>query len=518
MSHAFAIVLLAASTCATTALAQDPSTATEMSTQCAANWNEHESVRCTVEVTTELPTDRTVADGECLFVGDRARVSVIDRNSGIGMLTVRGRRISWTEMRAPGDPPHVEVVKNFRGHFDYEHETLIGMVASTPILLHPSRIFGIVARNYDLEFGRKQVEANTLCVTLEGDLRPDCRAEDLGRQLSPDEQRIVEKLGRCRFTVRADDFLPAKAEFYSDDGHKPSYSIAFTNYRIDNPILESDLCYTPPEGATVRDLAAMHQARFRLVPSQQKHELPLADRDSFQEFNDETRIDVLVMPDGAFEVGGRKHGDFDGIYGALWWAATIFGRIQGGSTFPLADVDLVVYAAPDTELGALLTVLQACSTSTVCINRLHLAVRDRTSGDEGSLPFFLPTESGVRPGQGTAPGARPERFQVNLCLGGTGPEYRVATMSSGETSTFDSLDDLASVLEAIRDTYPRAHVAFALYAMVPSGDDSESRPVTVKHLADLLDLLASHGADLMRQQSGMFDEEIIEKLIPEEGK
>jgi|GEM_PF-2445105 len=517
MSRALITVLLAAATFAPAALAQDPATAAEMSAQCAKNWKALESVHCSVEVTTELPTGRTVAKGECLFAGDRARVSMIDRDSAFSMLTVRDGRICWTEMRAPGDPPAVDVVKNFRGHFDYEHETLIGMVASTPILLHPARIFAIIARNYDLEFAGKRVDGKDLLVTLEGDLRPASLIEDLGRRLSADERRIIERLGTCRLSVRAEDFVPAKVEFYSQKKGKLFYALAFADYRTNRPVAEADFVYAPPAGVTVRDLTAMHQAQFRLDAEAKRSALPLADKSNFHPFDDETRIDLVVMADGTYEVGGRGHGDFDSIYAALWWATTIFGREGGEGALSLADADVVVFAAPDVKLAALFTMLQAGSTSTVCINRFHLAVADRESGEEGSLPFFLPTEVGVRPGDAEAGSDGPDRFEITLRSEGNGPEYGVTRLGTDERASFDSLDELAGVLEAIDETEAGAQIVFALRVTPGAAGDPESRRATVQHLADLLGLLTSHGADLTRRQAGRVTRRMLIEETDSEG-
>ena len=518
MFYPFLICLSAVMTCTPLTVAQEQSTAIEMSEQCAANWNEYESVRCNFVVTTELPTGRTVGTGDCLFVGGRARITMAEEKLGFSMVMVAGDRYAWTEMRVSGDQPGMEVVKYFRGQYDYERETLIGMSGASPILHHPSRIFRIVARNYDLALGSKQAEAKTLLVSLEGDLKPGCRREDLGRRLSAEERKIIERMIRCRFTVRAEDFLPVRVDFFRGEGDGPTLSLQFTDYRLNVPHEDLDFEYTPPEGVPVNNRAARRQAQFRLPPLQAKPELPLADSASFHSLSDETRVDVLIMPEGSFKVGNRSCDDFNGVYGALWWASTFFGRDQNPDALPLADVDVVVYAAPETDIDGVLTLLQAGATNTVGINRFYLAVQDREKNVEGYLPFYLPADVGVRPGSGTSGASRPDRFDVTIGGRSSGPEYTVERMSTDEKWSFNNLEELASSLEAIRETDRAACIVCAISVRPRGRDRSDSRPITTGHLADFLDLLASHGADLTRESAGALvnEREIIEALPGED--
>jgi len=517
MRHPLISLVSVALFLAPAALTQDCSTAFEMAERCASMWAEFDSVRCEVEVVTELPTGRTVAAGECLFVGGRTRQSVVDSKTGWTMLVVKDRCYAWTEMRVPGDRPVLEIVKDFRGHFDYKHETLIGMVASTPILLHPSLIFNIVVRNYDLEFGSKRAEGKILLLDLEGDLKPESLVEDLNRTLSADEQAVIKRLGRCRLSVRAHDFIPVRVDFFGDaETQTASYSLRFTQYAMNHPFLEPELCYTPPKKGTVTDLAAKLRKGFRLSFWDTKPELPRANGSAFQPVSDEMRVDVLVLPDGFYKVAGRKYGDFDSIYGALRWASTVFGRYRDAGSMHLTDADVVIYADLQSDIRAIFTLLMAGSTDTVAIDRYYLAAQDAETGSEGYLPFFLPASVGVVPEEASTDPAGPERYEVSLGSEGAGPTYTVTVMSSSEASTYTTLDDLASALEAIRAKHPSALIGMGLVAISSEHAGNERRPVTVQHLSDYLDLLAAQGADLMGQDVNARKE--IDEIAPLESE
>jgi len=498
------------------AAAQDKTAAIEMSEQCARNWNRIDSVRCGFVVTTELPGGRTVGAGDCLFVGGRARVSMVEETMGFRLVMVKGDRYVWIEMRPSEDPPLVEVIRYFRGNYDYERETLIGMTASSPILHHPPRIFDIVARNYDLSFGSKLTETENLLIALEGELEPDRRREDLGQRLSAEQRKILERMTRCRITIRAEDFFPRRVEFFRDEGNEPELSVEFTGYRLNAGYEESEFEYTPPAGVPVNDLAAKRREQFRFSPRERIPPLPLVDRASFHALSDETRVDVLLLGDGSFKIGKKRCHDFDGVYRSLWWAATFFGRNRTPGALPLADVDVVVHAAPDSDIDPMATLLQAGSLGEVCINRFHLAVQDTESGQKGYVPVFLPADVGLRPGAERAAAPRSEPFEVTLGGGRSGPEYRVTQRSNNETGSFDSLDDLAACLEDIRKRDRSAGIVCAIGIRQRGGDPSGRRPFTIEHLVNFLDLLASHGADLTRER--LVEKAIIEQTDPSSGK
>lgn len=161
----------------------------------------------------------------------------------------------------------------------------------------------------------------------------------------------------------------------------------------------------------------------------------------------------------------------------------------------LADVDLVIYASPDVPVYHFQKLIMIACEYGIQIYRIHIRVKDKETGKDGVLSFYVPCVYVSRDD------ARQKEFlantyEVTFENGPRGAGYCLEFPSGkGDDKMFYSLEKLEKDLDVLKKLNPKARFLFGIGGF-PMDLDKKPFTAKVEELVGILTLLASKDADL----------------------
>lgn len=247
---------------------------------------------------------------------------------------------------------------------------------------------------------------------------------------------------------------------------------------------------------------------------------PKSDKAYFSEISKKSvLLEILLNEDGSvlgFEkrtlgdaFKGTSHArvlKWDGnIRGLLKFAASQGDRIklsEEEGAFELADVDFVIRTSHKTRLLFLQRLMMMAGEEGTMIYRIHLAVKDKETGEEGLLSYYLPSEIAVMDD--------PEdeafllhHYTVTLYAIPGRLIYELQGLGGSDAmKEVYSLEEVGKMMDKVKARDPEATFGIALGGIwldeygQPQMEPLEKHTATVQDLVDFMTYMAARGADL----------------------
>lgn len=247
---------------------------------------------------------------------------------------------------------------------------------------------------------------------------------------------------------------------------------------------------------------------------------PRSDKAYFSEISKKSvLLEVLLNEDGSvlgFEkrtlgdaFNGTSHAKllkWDGnIRALLRFAASQGDRIklsEEEGAFELANVDFVIRTSSKTRLLFLQRLLMMAGEDGTLIYRIHLAVKDKETGEEGLLSYYLPSEIAVMDDPDDE-GFLLHHYNVTIYAGPGMLTYALEGLGgSDEMKDVDSLEEVGKMMDKVKAQDPDATFGIAVGGIwldeygQPQMEPLEKHTATVQDLVDFMTYMASRGADL----------------------
>jgi hypothetical protein len=471
-----------------TAPPEEDSVARDTVLQSLKNRMEYRNVRFGLRIIDRLEFMSIEKEGTCMIEDDLVRVEL--RSKGVPHLRwtyVKDSRFFWMETSSDLDPDIHFITKMPKGWYHSFYSNMLSIVDRLHGVHDPWQVLTSIQDDYALKFKGIGDKEDEKCLCLEGELR----AERFAWITDEHDKDKLDKMKKMQMWIYQSTFAPARIDLLDGISSKPRFSMEFFDYETNVNLPRNTFDYSPPEGKYLQDMDSDAKKAYRLVDTSAVPNLPSSDKALFDPVPGYSRMEVILHKDGTIETGGERYAGEDGIYGLLYHAAHLYGRTSSAEAVPnLSDIDLVVYAAPDVPQLHLRKIMIQAGCDPVFIYRFHIAVKDKKTGEPGSLPIFLPRLTGA----GSSGGIEPDPCRICIYENESGPFFSIWTNFVTEDEvTCESVEDLKKIMEQVKKQHPDVRFTVTLGG-VPLDADL-CGPATMGDLVEAFNLLLKMGAD-----------------------
>lgn len=424
---------------------------------------------------------------------------------------VNDGRFFWTEIRSPfnTDGPvvykrNVEKLKEKQPDFQEGINSFLQNPTGVP---DPIELIEIFTGGLKMEYeGTTEWEGHRVHLLA---------GESSSKNGSAEE---TSSINHIRIFFHEESMILAGLEICDKESEGLTGSLVLSDLKTNWRIPDGTFRYEPPEEATVFDVDEERKKALRIPASVDRPALPISRKSCFDRVSEDKRLDLILSEDGSIlgykssslsadflsntpmKHNVEKFSDTAALLPLFTYAGDLFGTTTervGGRSFEYTDVDLVIHASPAVPCHILQEVLEYGRSYGSSIRRIHFAVQDRETGEEGLLTLHLPHCIGIR-GSHKDPRNLSNWYRVHFKATLAGPEYALSDASNDEEQwAFDSLGALEKAIDAVKKANKRA--GFVLWLDSPL----ESNPrITMEDFIDLLTLLVSRGVDLKWEEYG----------------
>lgn len=471
-----------------TAPHQDYSVARDTIDQSLKNRQEYRNVRVSLRVSNHMEFIKQEFEGCCIVQDNLVRTELLSGGFPKFERTyVKDGRFAWLVNTTPIQPEMMVIMKLPKGYYHSLTRNILTVVDIMYGVHDPWKVLEAVRDGYALELKGFEVKDGKRCLYLEG----GHRAEEYAWVTDEETKKLLGKIKKARLWIYKSNLALARLELLDGVSKKPRFCMEFFDYETNLSLPEDTFVYTPPKGKPIQDVDGDAKKFYRHADVAAVPDLPASDRNLFDPVPDYSRMEIILHQDGTVETGGVRYSGEDGIYGLLYHAAHLYGRTSSADAAPyLSDIDMVVHAAPDVPQMHLRKIMMSAGCDPVFIYRFHIAVKDRKTGEKGSLPIFLPREVG---------GDKDDEEEPNPCRiciyeDQNGPFYSINTdFVTEDEVTCDSLEGLEKIMKQIRKQHPGIRFTVTLGG-VPF-EAEVSWPANMNDLVGAFNLLLKMGAD-----------------------